>query len=135
MTATPTWSPELTGTFMSVQADAALGLVRIERLPPHFDGAEDLQRCLAEVEQTLARLDNARRGLLLDFKNGPSSNTTSFEEFFLPFLVAAPLPFERAAGLVNTAVGKLQLQRYIRQGRIENLQAFLNERLALAFLL
>ena len=130
----PTWSSEQSGHFWTVAVDPTLGLVKIERLAPRFESPDDLRQALDEVLETLERLESVRRGLLLDFRSGPSSNSAAFEEYFLPFLVAASRPFERGAGLVKSAVGKLQLQRYIRQGRVENLQAFINERLALAFL-
>ena len=134
MTGAPSWSSHHESEFVSVEVDSARGLVRVARHERRFEDALEIRQGLREVLEALERLEGSPRGLLLDFRKGPSSNSRTFEEHFVPFLVDATRRYERAAGLVRSAVGKLQLQRYIRQGRLENLQAFINERLAVAFL-
>lgn len=123
------------GAFVQVDADEQLGLVRVRRLQRRYEEPGDLPRTLGDIEAELDRCATCRGGLLLDFRAGPSTNATAFEECFVPFLGRACARFDRAAGLVHSAVGKLQLHRYIRQGRIANLNAFVHEPLALAFLI
>src|SRR5262249_8126680 len=95
---------------------------------------------LREVEQTwtavLAALDAAGRAqhvLLIDLRQGPLRTDPEFEAAMRRFRVETALGFARVALLVRSAIGKLQVQRHVREDRAPT-QVFSDEAEALEYL-
>lgn len=72
------------------------------------------------------------QGLVFDFRRAPSRNDPEFEQAFARARGLIYLGFSRVAFLMSSTLGKLQAQRYARDDG-HGAQAFLNEKLALAF--
>jgi hypothetical protein len=83
----------------------------------------------AEVQRAAA--GNAH-GVVFDFRRAPARSDPEFEQSFARARIGICHGFQRVAYLVSTTLGKLQAQRYARDDR-QGAQAFLNEKLALAF--
>jgi hypothetical protein len=93
----------------------------------------NLEQALSVMRSEIQRAGAGKApGLLLDFRRAPSRID---EEFELAFARARPhifMGFTRVAYLMSSTLGKLQAQRYARDDN-QGAQAFLNEKLAMAF--
>jgi hypothetical protein len=83
--------------------------------------------------KALAPLHRAKLSLLLDLRLAPARNDPTYEAAVSPLRKGVTQDFFRVGALLQSAVGKLQIQRYAREDGIA-LQAFVNESLALAYL-
>jgi hypothetical protein len=92
------------------------------------------------LEQTLTQMrtevqraaSGSAHGLIFDFRKAPSRSDPEFEQAFARARAGICLGFSRVAFLMSGTLGKLQAQRYARDDG-HGAQAFLNEKLALAF--
>jgi hypothetical protein len=93
-----------------------------------------LDQALTQLRIEVQRAASASkaRGLVLDFRRAVTRNDPEFEAAFARArpLIAQGMP--RLSFLMATPLGKLQAQRYARDDA-QGAQAFLNEKLAIAF--
>jgi hypothetical protein len=115
-----------------VRDDAGPGVVRVVRLGVPFATIEEFHRANATVREVVQKI-SARR-LLLDVREGPPGrNDEEFERAGERWRREIVAEFERAATLVKSAAGRLQV---LRLARVEGREArvFLDEAEALRFL-
>lgn len=112
------------------------GLERISRLSRTqlpFEEKIDIARSFIAIERSLLDIPGGKRRLLFDMRDGTRLLRPALEaEFHQPF-AALVRGFERVAVLHQSAVGKLQIQRFARESEL-SLQVFINANLAEAFL-
>jgi len=110
---------------------ASRRLLWVTRSPQPTDSGSMLQT-LRQAQPIIDRL--GAQLMLLDLREGPGRNDSSFEAAMLPAIGNMLSRFARSAMLVKTAVGRLQLQRLGRETSMP-LSVFHDEQEALRFLL
>jgi hypothetical protein len=92
-----------------------------------------LEQALTQMRTEVQRAASGHaHGLIYDFRKAPSRNDPEFEQAFARARSGIAIGFTRVAFLMSGTLGKLQAQRYARDDG-QGAQAFLNEKLALAF--
>jgi hypothetical protein len=97
--------------------------------------AEDLPAALAPIHEALSKVEPLRVRLLIDIRSAPFLNDPSFEVAMDRQMRRIIAGFQRAAVLVKTSTGALQVNRITRQEHQDELQIFREESDAVAFLL
>src|SRR5262245_61579490 len=108
-------------------------LVVLRRSPTPFSALAEVSKSFSVLMPALEALPRGELRLLIDYRDGPMRNDPDFEATFRPYRSAMAAGFHRVAILVQSAVGKLQAQRHVREDRMP-VQVFVNERLAIAYL-
>jgi hypothetical protein len=117
--------------FMRADADPDRSILWIRRsaLPfPSIDRARSENLAVAQKIQSLSL-----RFLILDSRQAPGRNDDDFESAMRPVFQSYVSRFERAVMLVQTAIGRLQMQRLSRTSPIP-VGVCTNDEEALAFL-
>lgn len=102
--------------FMRVDVDQERSILWIRRSTkpfPTIDYARNENLLIAQRSQSLPL-----RFLVLDSRQAPGRNDDDFERAMRPVFQSYINRFERAAMLVQTAIGKLQMQRLSRSSPI-----------------
>jgi hypothetical protein len=102
-----------------VERDAARAVVLLARSIVPFSSAQDIDASLAPVHRTFATIDRARHALLVDMRKAPLRNDPAYENAMAEHRRRIVAGFRACALLVNTTLGKLQLQRLSRLDGIE----------------
>jgi hypothetical protein len=108
-------------------------VVRLERTNVPFLSSDV---CVQSHDTVLQKLDMLVRGayvLLVDLRLAPPRNDLAFEEAVAQKRRALLVGFQRAAILVRTASGRMQVTRHMRDDGLE-VGVFNNEREALRYL-
>jgi len=108
-------------------------LVRITRSNAAFASIEAMESAMEELNRQLDSLERGGRRLLVDTRAAPPRNDPAFEEAFGPHRKRMLSGFQRHAVLVQTEVGRLQVNRHARADGTD-LEAFREEKSALAWL-
>jgi hypothetical protein len=120
------------GSLFSVFREPSLMVVLVRSAQP-LGAGRNLEQCLALMRAEVQRAGGGKTpGLLLDFRKAPSRIDEEFEQAFARARPLLFMGFSRVAYLVSGTLGKLQAQRYARNDA-QGAQAFLNEKLAVAF--
>jgi hypothetical protein len=88
--------------------------VRLVRSAVPFASPEEAGEALKEIDVAIRDLDPSHLGILLDWRLGPLSTDPRLHQFVIENTDAFASRFVRRAVLVVTPVGKLQLDRVIR---------------------
>ncbi len=88
--------------------------VRLVRSALPFSSPDEAGEALKECEVALRDIDSSNVGILLDWRLGPLSTDARLHQFVIENTDAFASRFRRRAVLVVTPVGKLQLDRVIR---------------------
>lgn len=108
-------------------------LVRIVRTALAFPDAETAERAYAPLLAAVDKLGRAERVVLSDMRLAPGRNDPAFEAAFARIRKRMFGGFRKAATLVQSKVGLLQISRLIREDRMERM-ASENEAEVLAYL-
>lgn len=108
-------------------------VVRVARTATPFETAEDLERAHQEVGRALDALPRSRLGVLVDLRQAPARNDPEFERLMPGHRRRIFEGFARRAVLVQSAVGKLHVQRHARTDGFPDLKVFTDEAAAFAF--
>ncbi len=123
----------LTSPFFQVSRLAGR-LIEVTRTSKAFETLEQLDGAHAELERVLDSLPRPKLVILVDLRLAPSRNDPAFEEAMKRHRPRMFEHFARRAVLVQTAVGKLHVQRHARQDGHRDLHVFTDMGEALAFL-
>jgi hypothetical protein len=108
-------------------------IVIIARSAQTLGGGRAMEQALGLMRSEVQRASAGRAtGLLYDFRRAVSRTDNEFEQAFARARPLICQGFTRVAFLMSGTLGKLQAQRYARDDGL-GAQAFLNEKLALAF--
>lgn len=117
--------------FMRVDVDAERSILWIRRSTkpfPTIEYARSENLHIAQKSQSLPL-----RFLVLDSRHAPGRNDDDFERAMRPVFQSYINRFERAAMLVQTAIGRLQMQRLSKNSPVP-IGVFLNDEEAIQFL-
>jgi hypothetical protein len=117
---------------MKIDIDPSRGFVRMTRTEVGFDSADTIQSFVERIDEVMRHLDRAKLRLLVDLRRAPMRTGDAFD----PELRRAQKTtegFARCAVLVQTAVGRLQVNRISRETGVDH-GVFNDEKEALAFL-
>ena len=103
------------GEYFIVEYFQASRYVRLARTARAFDSPDDARATLAECERALREIDLASVAILLDWRLAPLAVDPTLHETVVTCTDAFAARFARRALLVQTPVGKLQLDRIVRQ--------------------
>jgi hypothetical protein len=122
----------MSGSHLQIDVDPALSLVRVVRTAKPLASAAETAALAGQVRSALAGLERARHGMLVDLRPTPFVNESRFADELATFRREVTTGFRRAAFLVETQMGRLQVQRFVRDERLPA-RVFEDEAAALAF--
>jgi hypothetical protein len=100
---------------MKVDVDPQKHRVTVTRTSQKFASLDEVHAAMSEVVTATEALDRAGMTLLLDLRSGPMRNDPAFEEAMAIYRQRTERGYRRAAFLVRSAVGELQLQRLAQE--------------------
>jgi len=109
------------------------GFVCVTRTARAFESADELDAAHRELAAALDRLPRTRLGLLVDLRLAPARNDPEFERQMPEHRARLFEGFPRRAVLVQTAVGKLHVQRHAQSDGLRDLAVFTDESEARSF--
>jgi hypothetical protein len=123
----------LRSAHFSVEHNVASGYIRIARSTAAFSTPEEAAAAIRLCDSSLAGLDLAALGLLLDWRLAPLSTDARLHQALVEATDAIAVRFARRAVLVETPVGKLQSGRVGRAHSSIRPEVFGDEGAALAY--
>lgn len=118
---------ELLRTRHLVLNEAAAGrTLHVRRTAEPFANIEEMRRAFEDLNRALDERGRSRLSLLVDTRDAPPRNDPEFEVAFKPLRHRMLSGFRRAAVLVSTPIGKLQVERHAREDRL-SVRAFADE--------
>lgn len=96
-------------------------LIRVTRTSVPFPDGEAAERAYEPLILLFDQLGRAERCVLSDMRLAPGRNDPAFEAAFARVRKAAFSGFRKAATLVQSKVGLLQISRLMREDRMERL--------------
>lgn len=100
--------------YTSVRYDDALKLVVVSRSAAPYPTVEALQATFHRMEVSLGRIQRHHAAILIDSRGSPARNDPAFEQAFAAVRRKLLRDFRKAAILVSTAVGVLQVSRHAK---------------------
>ena len=118
---------------LEVSIDPVSRRVDVRRLRTQIGSVEEAAGLVVELREAVAGIDTHAHGVVVDLRGALIRDETLFRDAMRAFRRALVTGFRRAAFLVETKVGQLQVTRYLQE---EGLQApvFLDEAAARAHL-
>ena len=116
-----------------VTLDEESHLLRRARTHERFASLEELETAYAELLQVMRSIDRAQYAQLIDARAAPPRNDPEFEAVVTRHHGELYEGFRRAAVLVQSAVGKLQVRRMLDRSGVEA-PVFSEEEAALVYL-
>jgi hypothetical protein len=127
----------LTNAHFRIDVYPGAAILRVTRTGVAFASKADVDSSCRAVEAALNRHGRATSCVIVDSREAPGRNDPQFEAWFSPHRKGMITGFLRAAILVRMAVGKLQVDRLLKNdGNAANEYArtFVDESAALAWL-
>jgi hypothetical protein len=121
--------------FVQVHHTEQRRVIRVTRTSHPIQELTDVELAWGSVTRLLAGLDRHRNSLLLDMRRAKGRNDDAFERAVAKHRAATVNGFERAAVLVQSLHGKLQVQRHVREDGLGEVCIFDTEAEAIAWLL
>lgn len=87
--------------------------VLVTRTPRRYALLNELAASFAEIDDSIRLIDPSVCSLLIDLRPIVGRNDTAFETALAPLRNALLRRFHRAAFVVRTTIGRLQLKRYL----------------------
>lgn len=109
------------------------GFVCVTRTDRSFTSAAELDTAHRDLAAALDRLPRKRLGLLVDLRRAPARNDPEFERQMPEHRARLFEGFARRAVLVQTAVGRLHVQRHAQSDGLRDLVVFTDEAEARSF--
>jgi hypothetical protein len=97
-----------------LDVDSLCKLVLLRRTELPFVRLTDLDACFDALERGLAEIVREQYAVLIDLRRGPARNDAGFEAAMQRNRQKTDAGFRRSAFIVSTAVGRLQIQRMIK---------------------
>jgi hypothetical protein len=119
--------------YFRLTEDDDAGVYRLVRTATPYPSTEALRTAAVEIERAAALLPRGS-ALLIDSREALPRNDAEFEDEFKRARRPILAHFPRVAILVRSAVGKLQVSRYVREDGAAGQNVFDDEAAALAFL-
>jgi hypothetical protein len=120
--------------YFAVSIDRDRGIVYVTRTSQGFRSVVDCDRAYADVVRTLRPLQRDKLRVLINLKDGPSTNDPMFEKVINVHRKKFYAGFAKSAVVVRTAAGLLQVSRHARDDKL-NLYVFHTEEDAERYLL
>jgi hypothetical protein len=117
-----------------VSREPARRIIRVARTDVPFGDSTNWPHAVAALADVIGIFDRATHAVLLDLRAAAMSTDPEFERRVVPLQRKALDGFARAAVLVRTAVGLLQVTRSRRQSGGDTHGVFQDEDAALAYL-
>jgi hypothetical protein len=89
-------------------------ILLVRRTPVPYESVEDVHASFAELEAALEEYNRKHFSILVDLRSAPQRNDAEYERAASHEPAALAKNFVRAAVLVRTAAGKLQVGRHMR---------------------
>ena len=102
-------------TFFDVEIQDEGSLAILVRGEKPFSTMADCQMAFAEVDEALRDIDRSKAALLVDLRAATGRNDKEFEATIAPLRRSLLRSFKRCALLVSTVIGKLQVERHLRE--------------------
>ncbi|MEM7151597.1 MAG: hypothetical protein AAF799_02100 [Myxococcota bacterium] len=103
------------GSFFDVELQDEGKLAIVVRNTKPFGTMEDCQRAFANVDDALRGIDRSKAALLVDLRAATGRNDKEFEATVTPLRRSLLQSFKNCALLVGTVIGKLQVERHMRE--------------------
>jgi hypothetical protein len=123
----------LRGRFFALERIVGTSIFHLRRNSTPMAQADDLLFDAPAFERVFASIDRSRMSLLVDFREAPIRNNPAFEAVATPLQRRLATEFRRAAVLVRTPFGKLQVSRMANENGVA-LAVFDDEQKALEYL-
>jgi hypothetical protein len=120
--------------FFSLTWDAERRLARFTRKGRPFGDVAEAKRLYAAMLATRAKAQRPGLRLLIDQRLVVGNNAPEYEALIFDFTPKFIAGVDRAAFLVRSVIGKLQIERLVREGKGPPAAVFLDEAEALAHL-
>jgi len=101
--------------YFIVHSDAVGLVVRLQRTGLDFPDISTMERDMDTIVVALDRLGRERKGLCIDWREGPLRNDTPFEDALRRVMPRLVRGYRAAAVLTRSAVGVLQVKRLFRE--------------------
>jgi len=98
-----------------LQVDHARKFVRYVRSPVVCESVAEYDAMLDTLLEALARIERSHYAILVDMRRGPIRSGDDFDASALRFRREVFRDFVRAAVLVGTEIGRLQVTRHARE--------------------
>lgn len=102
-------------TYFNVSVDESRRIVKVKRTPEKFPSIESLEGVFADLTKAVKGVSKSEFGLLIDLRSGPFRNDEAFETTVRKHTADLVNGWRKAALLVKTAVGELQISRQARE--------------------
>ncbi len=119
--------------YMIVQLHAAQGYVQLSRTNQPFPSTEAITECFLQIDIAIRTKARSARGMIYDTRTGPLSTDPVLLEAIVQATERIAVRFERAALLVKSALGSLQVDRLRRLHEAHKMSAFHDETEAVAW--
>lgn len=113
--------------YFEVDLDPAAQRVIITRLGRTFESRVAAEEACRPVLDVLRAIDRASHTLLMDARLAVRVNDPAYEEWYAPFRHQIVSGFARAAVLVRTASGRIQVSRLTVADRLERTLAIFSD--------
>jgi hypothetical protein len=120
--------------YVAITLDHQRRLVRLTRSAAPFTSAEQASTEFVRAASSVGDAERPRLRLLADMRAAPGRNDEAFERAVGPLSDRLFGGYARAAFLVRTAVGALQIQRVAREQHTSAPRVFTDEAEALRYL-
>jgi hypothetical protein len=127
----------LTNAHFRIDVYPDASILRVTRTGVTFASKAEVDTSCRAVESALNRHGRATSCVIVDSRDAPGRNDPQFEAWFSPYRKGMIQGFRRAAILVRMAVGKLQVDRLLKNdgsSANEYARTFVDEQQALAWL-
>lgn len=102
----------------TVLADGAGFVVRLQRSALDYPDIPSLERDMDAISSVLDRLGRERKGICIDWREGPMRNDAPFEEAIRRALPRLFRGYRAGTIVVRSAVGVLQAKRHVREASL-----------------
>ncbi|MBK9261833.1 MAG: hypothetical protein IPM54_18775 [Polyangiaceae bacterium] len=119
--------------YFIVHSDGAGFVVRVQRTGLEFPDIATMERDMDAIIVALDRLGRDRKGLCIDWREGPLRNDTPFEDTIRRTIPRMVRGYRAVAVIARSAVGALQVKRLFREASFVG-EVFQDESEALDYL-
>jgi hypothetical protein len=104
--------------YFIVHSDGAGFIVRLQRTGLDYPEVSSMERDMDAINGLLDRLGRERKGLCVDWREGPLRNDTPFEDALRRLMPRLVRGYRAVAVIVRSAVGALQVKRQFREASL-----------------
>lgn len=105
----------------------------VSRCPEPFESMNDCRIAFDRIDRELASIDRDHAALMVDLRSITGRNDPEFESTVAPLRKQLLTSFTHCAMVVATFIGKLQVQRHLREDGLD-IRVYIDPAVALASL-